>query len=96
MLDSSKVDLARKCLQTTEYEKIGRDPRKICGNSFYQSRAFLLVPFIEEVISYPSSTTPDHHKLLFILEKTMLEQGLKPNKNYDFYVDQFKSRANLD
>ena len=57
MLDSSKVDLARKYLQTKEYEKIGRDPRKICGNNFYESRAFLLLPFIEEVMS---SATIDH------------------------------------
>lgn len=52
----------------------------LCGKSRAESRAFLLRPFVDEVMSYDFADAPNYEKLNFLLEKVLLDHQSIPLK----------------
>ena len=48
-------------------------PAEICGPSLKKSRAYYLLPFVEEVFSLKFEDSPDYNKLRFLLQKIFLD-----------------------
>jgi hypothetical protein len=40
--------------------------------------------FIEEIMSYTFDETPNYNKLKFLLTKSLIDQELMPNQDYDW------------
>ena len=55
------------------------------------SRAHLLLPFVEEVMSYNYLEMPNYEKLQFLLEKILLDYEVIPKQNINPIREQLKS-----
>ena len=56
----------------------------LCGRNSFDSRAFYITAFVNEVMSYKFEETPDYNKLRFLLEKVLLDKKITPSKKYDW------------
>lgn len=63
-------------------------PAEICGPSLQKSRAYHLLPFVEEVFSLKFEDSPDYNKLRFLLQKVLLDQNISPGTKFDWIKEQ--------
>ena len=85
MLDAQRLSILRKIKSSDDQffdkikaAKLNMTIDDLCGQNLGQSRAFLIRPFIEEVMSYSFSETPNYEKLKFLLEKVLLDRKSIP------------------
>ena len=94
MLDQQRYSLVgkyfKKELQTSHLS----DPQKICGFNLNESRAYYLLPFVKEVQKMLTNQQilPDYEKLLFLLEKPLLDMGTIPKQNYNLFMQELQRK----
>lgn len=63
-------------------------PEELCGKSVDESRAFHIFRFVKEIYSYKFEEEPDYSKLIFFLEKVLMEIDQAPKKKYDLIKEE--------
>ena len=85
MLDQDRLSFLKQLktsddnfFQKVRTAKLGMTVDCLCGENFSQSRAYLVKPFVREVMSYKFSEAPNYEKLKFLLEKSLLDRKIIP------------------
>ena len=78
--EKGKMSNINQALEETKENKLKLDPKEVCS----PKRTQFLIKFCEEIYSYGYDEQPNYNKLIFLLEKELIEEHCLPDQVFSF------------